>query len=1097
MTWLARRSLDRPHLTALLCGVLTVVLGLGALRLELRTDGAALTPEHHPVVLQDADDRARFRDPRTLLLLAHARTAEHPLASPEGLRFLRDVDARLRRLGPLRSSGLLSIASLPRIERERGAVSIGAYVDRIPDEPAAFAVLLAEARSHPLADGLLLARDGQSALFILPLSESAAVREAVVTLQAFARRAGNARFELVLGGPLLAETTLGDQVLRDLAVLVPLMLAVVVVLLYAMLGSVGGVLVPLIETGVVLAMTFGAMGWAGAPIALVSTILPVVLMAMCITDEIHLLERMAAHAEGAGLRARVEASLREVGRPIVLTSLTTAAGFLSFTSTSIEPLRQFGLFAAFGILVAMGLTFSLIPALIVLLPAPLFEARRRRAGRGWQTTFGAFAARRPGVCFAIGAVALALVLPGTARLRVSDSWVENFDPDAELVRAERLINDAFWGSYRLDVVLEAPAGFFRDPLGVGIVERVGEAVRSGPRVGGVETYLDTLTELAEVLDTQPPLSALPPDRLWDLFTLAELSEGGAGLGWLMSADDEAVRVRLYVRSPDYAAARALTQHLDGALPALVGAGGVRFHYSGELPVATALVESIVRNQLRSIGWAIVTVALLLLVFERRARALLAVIPVATATAGLLGVMGYSGATLGIATSMFASLAVGVGVDFGIHFLHRFERERALGRDYAAAIRATFEQAGNALFWNALVLSAGFSVLVASSLKPNHSLGLLLTSAVLACFACTFLLLPLLLRASCRRAVGTALAAAGVAALLAASPVRAGAPDCGGPPDQNATALMTRLERVRRGTPRILRMNIETIYPEHSRLARVPTAPTPPKSLWGLVDGDVDETWLLYVFTGPGRMAGTSLLIQDFSDSTERDTTWFYLRAYENFSRLSGRIERAMVPGSALSYEDARGYITGDKYLYHARIATGTAPDAATAGSATPVTRVVACPRTRALASRLGYASLTIDVDPERLIVERIEYRALGGEPLKLYRLVESVDVDGHAYPARVHLEHVVDGFENDVTYEYWSVPEGLPRELFWTDVSEGAFLGRLRTLLEERGLGDRIDAEIAAAEARIRIYDERMRALESQRQSGESPEGETTDRRLQ
>ena len=123
------------------------------------------------------------------------------------------------------------------------------------------------------------------------------------------------------------------------------------------------------------------MGWAGVPIALVTTILPVVLMALCITDEIHLLERIMGRWDEPTMRARIEAAIDDVGRPIVLTSLTTSLGFLSFTGTSIAPLREFGVFAAFGIMVAMVLTFSLIPALLILLPERLFAPTGVAAGR--------------------------------------------------------------------------------------------------------------------------------------------------------------------------------------------------------------------------------------------------------------------------------------------------------------------------------------------------------------------------------------------------------------------------------------------------------------------------------------------------------------------------------------------------------------------------------------------------------------------------------------------------------------------------------------------------------------------------------------------
>ena len=1067
MSWLVLRSLDAPRATLLIGALITLALGAGALRLELRTDGDALTPEGNRIVEQDLRDRLRFRDPRTLLLLVNARSHEPLLASPTGFRFLRELHAELRRNEALRPTGILSLATLPRLERGGGSVRVGTWLDSIPEDEMGFAQLLAELREHPLSDGLLLSADGRHALFVLPLSELVSVSSGVEQLERFCAEAASKDFELLLGGPLVAETTLGEKVLLDLALLVPLMLVVMVVLLYAMLRSPGGVMVPMLETGVVLIWTFGAMGWAGAPIALVTTILPVVLMAMCITDEIHLLECVLAHWDTGSMRTRVETALGDVGHPIVLTSLTTALGFLSFTSASIGPLREFGIFAAFGIVSAMLLTFSIIPALIVLLPDRAFAPSGRGPVERGMGSLGSLVARRPGACFALGIGAMLLLLPGVGSLRVSDSWVQNFDPDSDLVRSDQIINGSFWGSYRFDVVIEAAPGYFRDPMGVALLESLSEAAAAAPYVGGVETALVPLEEIAAALDEPGPLSELAPEKIWDVFTLAEMSESRAGLDRMLTAAGDVARVRLYVRSPDYSRALELTDHLDAVLPARVESLGVAVHYSGDLPLASALVESIVNNQLRSIGWALATIALVLLLFSRKLSALRAMVPVLATTIGLFGLMGLLGIELGIATSMFASLAVGVGVDFGIHFLHRFERERLAGLDYAEAIRATVEKAGRALFWNAAVLTSGFAVLMASSLKPNHTLGLLLAASTLACYAGSLLLLPFLLRG--RGRAGNALRSPllllpVLLQLLAAAPLRAENLSCGKGTDTDATRIMHGIEEVHRSLPRVFRMHITTEYRQGERLAAVFAGQEiPAKILWGAVDGGPKTTHLLYVFSGPGRMAGTSLLLRDFADPLREDVTWFYLRAFEHFERLRGAVESAVIPGTALTYEDARGFIAAGRYDFRF-LDTGPAS----------VRRILGCPKTREIADRLGYSAIVVEVDGERQLVLQIDYLGHSAGELKHYRLTDTVELEGHALPSRVELEHRVDGFDNRITYEYWSPGDALSSELFRPESAEGTYLARMRQLLEQIGLGKRIEAEIAEADAKIRLYEERM-----------------------
>ena len=94
MNWLAIRCLDRPGLTLWIGLMLTLAVGAGALHLELRTDGDALLPEGHPVVLQNAEDRDRFRDPREILLVVNQRDGAPSLATPAGFRFLHGLHSK-------------------------------------------------------------------------------------------------------------------------------------------------------------------------------------------------------------------------------------------------------------------------------------------------------------------------------------------------------------------------------------------------------------------------------------------------------------------------------------------------------------------------------------------------------------------------------------------------------------------------------------------------------------------------------------------------------------------------------------------------------------------------------------------------------------------------------------------------------------------------------------------------------------------------------------------------------------------------------------------------------------------------------------------
>jgi hypothetical protein len=213
-----------------------------------------------------------------------------------------------------------------------------------------------------------------------------------------------------------------------------------------------------------------------------------------------------------------------------------------------------------------------------------------------------------------------------------------------------------------------------------------------------------------------------------------------------SASPDIARARLFLKDADYAKGRALAAYLARRLPGLTAGLPVAAHVSGDAPVALAVVGGIVGNQLRSIGWTALLVALLLVGALRRLRLAAAILlPVLAATLLLFGALGALGVPLGIATSMFAALNLGAGVDFAVQYAYAYRRARRAGAEHAAAIRETFATAGRGLRWNAVVLAAGIAVLGLSGLKPNASLGLLLAGAMLVSYAATVVLLPELLR----------------------------------------------------------------------------------------------------------------------------------------------------------------------------------------------------------------------------------------------------------------------------------------------------------------------------------------------------------------
>ncbi len=771
---LARAALARPLLILALLAVGTAVAAKGLFRLELWTDGAAIHPQGDPVVQRTQGDREAFHDPDLILLLATARPGGPRLDTPQGFAFLSRLQAALGRFPGVEPGGVRSIVTFLDPPRVLRPLLIHTFFEEWSRGEAPFDDVLARLRREPMASGLYLSADGTAAAFYLPVGRRVGRGELLADLRRYLTPRRAAPFRLRLTGPVAAEADLGDAVLADLARLVPLMMAAVALLLALTLRTAGGVLIPLAQVVATLVWTLGLMGWAGVPVTLVTTVLPVLLMAMAMTDEIYLLERLRDHlaasnagapggADGAQaaagspaaaarerVRRAADLTFVDLATPLVLISLATAAGFLSFLDAGMAPVRHLGLFTGIGLLLGMLFTFTLAPALVVTLPPRWLERRRgaagAAAGEGELAGFERLTVRRPRAVALVTLGLLVLAVPGVLRLRVEDSWIDNFDPRAPLVTAARTFDAEFWGSYRFDVVCSGPAGYFWTPAGAALLAQVDAWAERAPHVGGVVSILPAFVGGARVLDLPPPLAALPAAAMRRVGMLVEILRIRLGLRELLALDGGRLRVRLLVKDADYGKARRLAAAFAAEQPLLAAGRPVDVHASGEVPEALAVVGAIVANQLRSIAWTALLIAAMLLAALRSARRTAVVLaPVVAATLLLFGGLGAAGVPLGIATSMFAALNLGAGVDFAVQYAFAYRRERRAGLAHAAAVAATLGTTGRGLRWNAVVLSLGIAVLGFSAIKPSASLGLLLALAMLVSYACTLALFPLLLR----------------------------------------------------------------------------------------------------------------------------------------------------------------------------------------------------------------------------------------------------------------------------------------------------------------------------------------------------------------
>ena len=607
---------------------------------------------------------------------------------------------------------------------------------------------------------MLVARDGRTAAVYAEVEPAADRARVSRQVRAVIAKRSAAGFSIYCSGNAMAQAVLGEAAARDLVRLVPLVIAVVAGVMIFAFRHPAPAFVSLVEVGCSQIWTIGVMGFRGESVFVTTLVLPVILIVIGVTDDIYALNSYFSHARRhpeRPARELVVETFSEVGKPILLTTVTTITGLLSLALTNLEPQRIFGLYGALSVLFSSLLTFTVVPALLTLLDlklAPLqvpFARFAERAISALTTTLVRVGPRAAlGLIAAILATAAFLV---ATRLKIEDNWVGNLPPASATVTGDRAINRLLAGTNTLDLMFDSgkPDGFL-DPRTFRALGEVEDGLAANPAVGAVEsTYRDVVTVDAALAGRgyEPSREALRRGER----TLGRTEIEQAALllssarkipgGHRLDSSYQRSRMTVFVRGATYsrmgeilASARRLARQRFGP--------GVSVTPFGDGWISYLTVRLLVVGQARSIAFALLSDTLLLMLLFRSFRtALLAELPVLSCVLLVFGTLAATATPLGTANSMFASIVLGIGVDYSIHLVASYqEKKRRLGTP-REAILAALGSTGPAILLSAFAIVAGFSVMAFSTVPPNRQLGLLVCLSLAICAVITLVLLPTL------------------------------------------------------------------------------------------------------------------------------------------------------------------------------------------------------------------------------------------------------------------------------------------------------------------------------------------------------------------
>ncbi len=898
-------SVDRPRLTLVL--VLLVTLGLGAFlpRITLDTDPKDMLAADAPVRIANARIEQQFALPPNMIVVGITRTAAAGVFEPATLGRIHALTSAISAIEGVAGRDVASLVTTNNVVAGgTGDLQIRPALRAPPASAAEAAAIRAEVFANPLFVERFVSRDGTTSAIYVPLEAGADGSAVATRIRAAIAQLAMPEEVHLAGDPIVSET-LAIEVFRQLGIFSPLAGVLMFIVLFVMFRN-----LPMVMLVMVIAMisTVWAMGLhiaLGFTVHLMGAMIPVFLMAIA-TDSIHIFNELQFQLRGGtSKRAAILDTMATVGRPVIFSDLTTAAGFAALATIDFPAIRMFGIFVGVGTLAILVLSFTLVPALLSLTNERRIRAHAARPESNtpnrWLAALGRFAVARSR---AIGVSAVLLLVVagfGALQLRVNNNMVEWFRESSTVRSADRALNERLGGTSPGYLVLSGPDGYFQRPDGLRLLEAVQAEVARQPNVGKVVSIADVIKHTYRVLTSQPA-GRIPDDEDTVAQVLLVLSSGGRPqeIDNLIDYAHGKVNLSVQLKTWDVDAfERVIAAARE--VPARLGVTGVTVEPGGMANFNLVWNQEMLVGMMESFAWGLAMV-LLLLMIEYRSLLIgaIAFIPLLFTTAIIFGALGIIGKDFDMPISVLATLTLGLADDFAIHFVSRL-RQRLADPESGSlddALRWTIARPGLGIIRNAVVFSVAFFVMAFSGFAPYVTVGILMATIMLLSSIATLVMLPALFKMFPRiigaesrnsRRLVPALAIIAVA-LLVPTGVRA--------QDAEDIARKSQLAFYYPGKDFRAQVNMKLTNKGGDVRERQLTM------LRGNSGAPGGDQRYLILFHKPQDVRRTSFLVWKYPEKD--DDRWLFLPAVDLVKRIAASDRRSSFVGSDFTYEDISG-----------------------------------------------------------------------------------------------------------------------------------------------------------------------------------------------
>ena len=589
--------------------------------------------------------------------------------------------------------------------------------------------------------------------------------------------------QLHLGGVPMISADMISYIKSDLKTFGTGILLFIVLTLCVIFRSPRWVIIPLLTCSFVAALSLGYLTWLDWRLTVISSNFIALILIITLQISIHLVVRFREihrlNPEWSQGEMVLE-TVRFMAKPCFYTALTTIVAFASLVISGIRPVIDFGWMMVIGIVVALVVAFVFLPAALSLLPKTDPPQGKDRTG-GLTLLFARFTDRFGGWIIIVSAVCAVVAGYGITKLEVENKFIDYFHDTTEIYQGMALIDQKLGGTTPFDIILDVNEGqlnvgfaqegdedFYADEddpfaedddpfadededsiqvsfwftrSGLSDIEKLHDFLDSQPEIGRVQS-LATAYKVVRDLNNE----GLDDFQLAFMRTLLPSSISESLIEPYLSDEHNQTRVSMRVIDTAEGLKRAeLIERIHQFLVDEMGYKDSQINFTGMLVLYNNMLQSLFASQILTLGVVFFGILVMFVIlFRSLLLAIIALTPNMLTAGIVLGGMGLSGIPLDMMTITIAGISVGIGVDHAIHYIHRFKVEFAEDQNYKAAMYRCHGSIGHAMYYAALTVIIGFSILSLSNFIPSVYFGLLTSFAMFSAMIGALTFLPQLI-----------------------------------------------------------------------------------------------------------------------------------------------------------------------------------------------------------------------------------------------------------------------------------------------------------------------------------------------------------------